>query len=176
MTESTQPESRSSILARFRGHDRAARADRRRRRRHRSVGQVRGGRWDRPDRHLQLRSIPDGRPRFTGGPAGVRERQRDRGRDGTRGATGRRAHSGAGRGQRHRSVLPPRGLPARAAPARVRRRAELPDRRPDRRGVPPEPRGDRHGLRPRGRDDPSRGVARHAHDALRVQRATTRWP
>ena len=83
-----------------------------------SVGQVRGGRRDRPDRHLQLGPIPDGRPRFAGGPAGVRKCQRDRGRDGPRGAAGRRAHAGARRRQRHRSVLPARGLPARAAPAR----------------------------------------------------------
>ena len=34
-----------------------------------------------------------------------------------------------------------------------RRRAELPDRRPDRRRVPRQPRRDRHGLRPRGRHD-----------------------
>ena len=36
----------------------------------------------------------------------------------------------------------------------LRRRAELPDRRPDRRHLPAEPRRDRHGLRPGGRDDP----------------------
>ncbi len=38
--------------------------------------------------------------------------------------------------------------------ARLRRRAELPDRGPDRRPVPRQPRGDRHGLRARGRPDP----------------------
>ena len=44
-----------------------------------------------------------------------------------------------------------RRLPAPAERARLLRRAELPDRRPDRRHVPRQPRRDRHGLRPRGR-------------------------
>ena len=43
-----------------------ARADHRRRRRHRPVGQVRGGRRHRPHRHLQFRPLPHGRPRLAG--------------------------------------------------------------------------------------------------------------
>ena len=64
----------------------------------------------------------------------------------------------------------PDSLPSGAHTTRLLRRAELPDRRPDRRGLPPEPGGDRNGVRPRGRDDPGRIAARHADDALRVQR------
>ena len=63
-------------------------ADHRRRRRHRPLGQVRGGRRHRPDRHLQFRPLPHGRPRLAGRPARLRQRQRDRHGDGARGAAG----------------------------------------------------------------------------------------
>ena len=73
--------------------DRATRADRRWRGRDRVVGEVRGSRRHRPDRHLQLRSLPHGRSRFTRRTPGVRQRQRDRGRHGPRGVAGRAALS-----------------------------------------------------------------------------------
>ena len=56
---------RVELVERFTEMARPRRADRRRRSRHRSVGQVRGGRRHRPDRHLQLRAA-------TGWPAAVR--------------------------------------------------------------------------------------------------------
>ena len=66
-------------------------ADHRRRRRHGAVGQVRRGRRRRPDHHLQLRPLPDGRPRLAGRADALRRRQRDRHGHGARGAAGRRA-------------------------------------------------------------------------------------
>ena len=87
-------------------------ADHRRRRRHRPVGQVRGGRRHRPHRHLQLRPLPHGRARLARRPARLRQRQRDRLRDGARGAAGRQAHAGARRRQRHRPVHDRRRVPA----------------------------------------------------------------
>jgi hypothetical protein len=57
----------SALLERFRAKIAARPADRRRRRRHRPVGQVRRGRRHRPDRDLQLRPLPDGRARLAGG-------------------------------------------------------------------------------------------------------------
>ena len=83
---------------------RARRADHRRRRRHRPVGQVRGGGRHRPHRDLQLRPLPHGRARLARRADGLRQRQRDRARHGARGAAGGEAHAGAGRRQRHRSV------------------------------------------------------------------------
>ena len=62
----------------FRAMIAARRADHRRRRRHRPVGQVRGGRRHRPDRDLQLRPLPHGRARLARRPARLRQRQRDR--------------------------------------------------------------------------------------------------
>jgi predicted TIM-barrel enzyme len=44
---------------------------------------------------------------LAGRPAGLRQRQRDRLRDGARGAAGGEAHAGAGRCQRHRPVHDP---------------------------------------------------------------------
>ena len=102
---------RAALLEQVPGHGGAARADRRRRRRHRPVGQMRGGGRHRPDRDLQLRALPDGRARLARGPARLRQRQRDRARDGQGGAAGGRAHAGAGRRQRHRPVPDPRRLP-----------------------------------------------------------------
>ena len=82
-----------TILERF--HDMVAprRADHRRRRRHRPLGQVRGGRRHRPHRHLQFRPLPHGRARLDGRPAGLRQRQRDRQGDGARGAARRAKHT-----------------------------------------------------------------------------------
>ena len=158
--------------------DRRRPAAHRRRRRHRPLGQVRGGRRHRPDRHLQLGPLPHGRARLAGRPARLRQRQRDRLRDGARGAAGGEAHAGAGRRQRHRPVHDPRAVPAAPDRPRLLRHPELPDRRPDRRHLPRQPRGDRHGLRPRGRADRARPRARPADHALRVQRGRTRatWP
>jgi hypothetical protein len=90
--------------------DRAAPAHHRRRRRHGPVGQVRGGGRHRPHRHLQLGPLPDGRARLAGRPARLRQRQRDRLRDGARGAAGGEEDAGPGRGQRHRPVHDPRRL------------------------------------------------------------------
>ena len=101
---------RQDILKTLRGDGAPRRADHRRRRRHRPVRQVRGGRRHRPHRHLQLRPLPHGRARLARRPDGLRQRQRDRARDGARGAAGGQAHAGAGRGQRHRSVPPGRSL------------------------------------------------------------------
>ena len=72
----------------------------------------------------------------------------------------------------------PDAVPAAADRPRLLRRAELPDRRPDRRHLPRQPRGNRHGLRPRGRADRARPRARPADHALRLQRGRTRatWP
>ncbi len=92
--------------------DRAPRADHRRRRRHRAVGQVRGGRRHRPHRHLQLGPLPHGRARLARRAARLRQRQRDRLRDGARGAAGGQAHAGARRRERHRSVHDCRRVPA----------------------------------------------------------------
>ena len=86
------------------GHGGPRRAHRRRRRRHRPLRQVPGGRRHRPDRHLQLRPLPYGRARLARRAAGLRRRQPDRGRDGGRGAARGQAHAGAGRRQRHRPV------------------------------------------------------------------------
>ncbi len=105
------------------------------------------------------------------GLAGLRQRQRDRLRDGARGAAGGEAHAGAGGRQRHRPVHDPRRVPAAADRPRLLRHPELPDRRPDRRHLPREPRGDRHGLRARGRADRARTRARPADHALRLQRS-----
>ena len=66
----------------------AARADHRRRRRHRPFGEMRGGRRHRPHHHLQFRPLPHGRPRLGGRAARLRQRQRDRQGDGARGAAG----------------------------------------------------------------------------------------
>src|SRR5699024_7461557 len=57
-------------------------ADHRRRRRHRHLREVRRGRWHRPDHHLQLRPLPDGRPRVSGRAARLRGRERHRDGDG----------------------------------------------------------------------------------------------
>ena len=76
------------LLEKFRAMIARGRADHRRRRRHRPVGEVRGGRRHRPHRHLQLRPLPHGRPRLARRAAGLRQRQRDRRGDGARGAAG----------------------------------------------------------------------------------------
>ena len=52
-------------------------------------------------------------------------------------------HAGARRRVRHRPVPPDEAVPARVQADRLHRRAELPDRRPDRRHVPRRPRRDR---------------------------------
>ena len=52
------------------------------------VGQMRGGRRRRSDRHLQFRPLPHGRPGFARGPDALWRRQRDRDRDGARSAAG----------------------------------------------------------------------------------------
>ena len=152
------------------GPDRRRPPDHRRRRRHGALGEVRRGRRHRPDHHLQLGPLPDGRPRLALRPAAVRRRERDRRRHGPRGAAGRRRHARARGRLRHRSVPPDGRLPRRAPPHRLQRRAELPDRRPVRRHVPPEPRGDRDGLRARGRHDPARAREGPADRAVRVHR------
>ena len=56
---------------------------------HGPVGEVRGGRRRRPDHHLQLRPLPDGRPRLAGRLHALRRRQRDRHGDGRRGPADR---------------------------------------------------------------------------------------
>ena len=105
---------RQTCSTRLRAKIAARPADHRRRRRHRPVGQVRGGRRHRPDRDLQLGPLPHGRARLAGRPARLRQRQRDRLRDGARGAAGGQAHAGARRRQRHRSVHDRRRVPAAA--------------------------------------------------------------
>ena len=85
-------------------HGGARRADRRRRRRHRALGEVRGGRRHRPHRDLQFRPLPHGRARLARRPDGLRRRQRHRDGDGGRSAAGGEAHAGARRRERHRSV------------------------------------------------------------------------
>ena len=92
------------------GHGAARRADHRRRRRHRPVGEMRGSRRDRPDHPVQLRPLPHGRPRFARRTAGLRQRQRHRAGNGARGAAGGPAHTGDRRRERHRSVPADRGL------------------------------------------------------------------
>ena len=147
---------RSEILATLARHDRARPAHHRRRRRHRPVGQVRGGRRHRPDRHLQLGPLPHGGPRLARRAARLRQRQRDRHARWRarccRWCSTRRCWPA--------STAPIRSccatIPAAAGRARLLGRAELPDGRPDRRHVPRQPRRDRHGLRPRGRDDRAR--------------------
>ena len=57
-------------------HGGARRADRRRRRRHGPLGEVRGGRRHRPDRDLQFRPLPHGRARLARRPDGLRRCQR----------------------------------------------------------------------------------------------------
>ncbi len=99
------------------------------RRRHRALRQVRGGGRHRPDRDLQLRPLPHGRPRLAGRAHGLRQRQRDRARHGARGAAGGEADAGARRRQRHRPVHDHRRLPAAARRARLLGGAELPDGR-----------------------------------------------
>ncbi len=110
---------RKDILEKFRGMIAPQRADRRRRRRHRPFRQMRGGGRHRPHRHLQFRPLSHGGPRLAGRPAGLRQCQRDRGRDGARSAAGGEEHAGAGRRQRHRSVPADRPFPeaARASSA-----------------------------------------------------------
>ena len=85
----------SEALAAARQIDAAA--DHRRRRGHGPLGEVRRGGRHRPDHHLQLRPLPDGRPRLALGPAAVRRRERDRRRHGARGAADRRGDAGARR-------------------------------------------------------------------------------
>ena len=96
------------------------------------------------------------------GPDALRRRQRDRHGDGRRGAAGRRRHAGAGGRLRDRPVPADAAVPAPGPRRRLRGRAELPHRRPDRRHLPRQPRGDRDGLRARGRDDPRGRLARPA--------------
>ena len=85
---------------------RARRTDRRRRRGHGPFRQMRGSGRRRSHRDLQFRAA-------TGWPAAARSpdcclwrRQRDRGRNGRRGAACRQAHAGAGGSERNRSVSP----------------------------------------------------------------------
>ena len=144
-------------------------ADHRRRRRHGALREVRGGGRGRPDHRLQLGPLPDGRPRLGGRAPRVRRRERDRGRDGGRGAAGRPRHAGARGGERHRPVPLDAALSARAPGARLLRRAELPDGRRDRRQLPAGARGDRHELQAGGRDDPGRARARPPDDAVRLR-------
>ena len=84
--------------------DRRGPADHRRRRRHRALGEVRRGRRHRPDHHLQLGPLPDGRTRLALRAPAVRRRERDRRRHGARGAPDRRGET--------------RCSPASAAPTR----------------------------------------------------------
>ncbi|CAA9217427.1 MAG: TIM-barrel signal transduction protein, partial [uncultured Acetobacteraceae bacterium] len=151
-------------------HDRPPPAHRGRRRGHRPVRQVRGGRRHRPHRHLQFRPLPHGGPRLPRRPARLRQRERDRQGDGARGAAGRPAHPRAGRRERHRPLRHHGRAAGRAEGARLRRRAELPDRRPDRRRVPRQPRRNRHVLRARSGHDPRGAREGHADHPLRLQR------
>ena len=70
--------------------DRRRQADHRCRRRHGALREMRRGGRRRPDHHLQLGSLPDGRPRLAGGHDALWRRQRDRRRHGGRGAARRR--------------------------------------------------------------------------------------
>ena len=79
---------RSAILKKFRAMAAQGRADRRRRRRHWPVRQMRGSRRHRPDRHLQFRPLPHGRPRLARRHDALRRRQRDRRGNGRRSAAG----------------------------------------------------------------------------------------
>ena len=107
------------------GHGGPRRAHRRRRRRHRPLRQMPGGRRHRPDRDLQLGPLSHGRPRLARRAAGLRRRQPDRGRDGGRGAARGQAHAGAGRRQRHRPVPPDGRVPRPAQGHGLCRGAEL---------------------------------------------------
>ena len=164
---------REALLARFRDDDPKRPADRRRRRRHRPLGQVRGDRRHRPDRDLQFRPLPHGRTRVARRAARLRQRERDRARDGARGAAGGAAYAGAGRRQRHRSFLHLRRFSGAAEGPRLLRYPELSDGRPDRWHFPRQPRGDRHGLWPGGRpgaQGPRAGSSDHAVRVLRGRR------
>ena len=83
--------SRKTALGRLACDGYGAAADRRRRRRHGHLGEVRRARRRRPDHHLQLGPLPHGRPRQPGRPDALRRRQRHRHRHGARGAAGRAA-------------------------------------------------------------------------------------
>ena len=112
---------RKTILEKFARHDRPRPADHRRRRRHRPLRQVRGGRRHRPDRDLQFGPLPHGRARLAGRPAGLRQRQRRGRRHGPGSAAGGAPHAGAGRRQRHRSLHDPRRRSCAAWPASASR-------------------------------------------------------
>ena len=117
-------------------HESARRADHRRRRRHRHLRQGRGDRRRGPDRHLQFRPLSHGRPRVARRHDAIWRRQRHCGRHGARSAAGRLRHAGSGRRLRHRSVPPDGRVSRRNRAARLQRRAEFSDRRPDRRPLP----------------------------------------
>ena len=145
-------------------------------RRHRALGQVRRGGRRRPDHHLQLRPLPDGRARLAG-----------------------RACCPYGDAneivvEMAREVLPScSDTPVLAGvcgtdPFRLMPRVPAASSRTSGfAGVQnfptvglidgvfrAEPRGDRHGLRARGRDDPRGARARPADRAVRVRRRTRR--
>src|SRR5438128_24838 len=133
-------------------HGRQRRADRRRRRRHWIIRQMRGSRRRRSDRHLQFRPLPHGRARLACRNDALWRCQRHRRGNGRRSVARRHEDAGAGRCQRHRPV-PRHGQFSRPVEgARFCRRAELSDRRPDRRRIPRQSRrdgnvvcaGDRH--------------------------------
>ena len=98
--------------------------------------QVRRGRRHRPDHHLQLGPLPDGRPRLAGRADALRRRQRDRHGHGPRGPAGRPGHAGARRRLRHRPVPADAALPARAPGAGFAGVQNFPTVGPDRRHVP----------------------------------------
>ena len=123
----------SKILEKIPRHGAPPRADRRRRRRHRPFGEMRGGGRHRPHHHLQFRPLPHGRPRLGRGAARLRQRQRDREGDGGGGAAGGEAHAGARRRQRHRPVRADEAVPRRAEGDGLFRRAEFSHHRPFRR-------------------------------------------
>ena len=108
------------------------------------------------------------------GHAGLRQCQRHRGRDGARGSPRGPSHAGAGRGERHRPVLPVRPLSRPSQGARVLGRAELSDRRPHRRHLPRQPRRDRHVLWARGGHDRAGARQGPADHPVRFRRGAGR--
>ena len=150
----------------FPGHEGPPRADRRRRRRHGAVGQMRGRGRDRPHRHLQFRPLPNGRAGLSLGASRLWQRQRDRRRDGPRDPARGHPDARAGRRQRDRSVLPVRSLPRYPQGNGLRRHPELPDGRSDRRDVPRQSRGNGDVVRARDRSCPDGERQGHADHAL----------
>ena len=123
-----------------------------------------------PHHHLQPREVPHGGPRLAGRSHALRRRQRDRHRDGRRGASRGDGHAGSGRSLRHRSVPPHAGVPEAAEGDRLFGHPELPDGRAHRRRLPQGPGSHRNGIRQRGRSHPHRTPDGSVHRPVCLRR------